>query len=33
MQIIPVSSVECLAEYILQDLAIIQEGRKQILVT
>ena len=33
MQIIPVVSVVYLKEYILADLAIIQEGRKQTLVT
>lgn len=29
----PVTSMECLAEYILQDLVAIQEGIKQTLVT
>lgn len=33
MQTIPVASVECLTEYILPDLAMMQEDRKQALAT
>lgn len=33
MQIIPVASVECLTKYILSNLSVIQEGRKQTLAT